>query len=196
MQTPVDKLSSKNDWLISSQFLTNYYFTPKAYSTLSVIGMSINIEHSEGVSWKRISKKVPNLRVVSVTEYLFHNLDRFCYFEEMLSSKPYQVLRELPSCLLLLGYRGRILHKLCGMSNIRSNSDQSTSCAQNLPKSVNWTLADFAENLNNWQVYFGIDLQCDEFRNVYIILIKKHIVQVFQLWIFNMNQFKLMSQVS
>jgi hypothetical protein len=52
----------------------------------------------------------------------------------------------------LTGYRGRILHKLCGMSNIRTNSDQSTSCAQNLPKKVNWTLSDFAENLNNWQV--------------------------------------------
>lgn len=49
------------------------------------------------------------------------------------------------------GYRGRILHKLCGMSNIKSNSDQSTSCAQNLPKHVNWTVEDFATNLNNWQ---------------------------------------------
>lgn len=65
LQSPVDKLSSKDDWLISSQFLSNYYLSPKAYNSLSVIGMSINIEHSEGVSWRRISKKVPNLHVVS-----------------------------------------------------------------------------------------------------------------------------------
>jgi hypothetical protein len=65
LQSPVDKLSSKDDWIISSQFLTNYYLTPKAYNSLSVIGMSINIEHSDGVSWKRISKAVPNLHVVS-----------------------------------------------------------------------------------------------------------------------------------
>lgn len=42
---------------------------------------------------------------------------------------------------------------MCGMSNIKSNSDQSTSCAQNLPKQVNWTIEDFATNLNNWQVF-------------------------------------------
>ena len=65
LQAPVDKLSSKDDWLISSQFLSNYYLSPKAYNSLSVIGMSINIEHSEGVSWRRISKRVPNLHVVS-----------------------------------------------------------------------------------------------------------------------------------
>lgn len=49
---------------MSSQFLYNYYLTPKAYSSLSVVGLSLNIEHSNGVSWQKISKEVPNLRVV------------------------------------------------------------------------------------------------------------------------------------
>lgn len=99
LQSPVDKLSSKDDWLISSQFLSNYYLSPKAYNSLSVIGMSINIEHSEGVSWRRISKKVPNLHVVSCCRLpmlppVIHSF-RFSYSEEMLSNKLSQVTSHL-----------------------------------------------------------------------------------------------------
>ena len=48
LQSPIDKLNLKDDWFISSQFLYNYYLTSKAYHSLSIVGFSLNIEHSKG----------------------------------------------------------------------------------------------------------------------------------------------------
>ena len=51
LRHPVDKLIAKDNWFMpSSMFFSSYYMTPKAFTPLSIVGLSLNIEHSSGVS--------------------------------------------------------------------------------------------------------------------------------------------------
>mmetsp|Transcript_23066 Transcript_23066/g.33773 ORF Transcript_23066/g.33773 Transcript_23066/m.33773 type:complete len:368 (+) Transcript_23066:61-1164(+) len=125
LQFPVDKLSAKDNVLFpSNQFVTNYYMTSKAFTRLSIVGISLNIEHCQGVRWNRVTEHVPQLHAVLLRRG--------------------NVIKQAVS-----GYRGRTLHKLCGVSNLRSGSAED--CARKLPKTIAWSLSDFATNVNQWQ---------------------------------------------
>lgn len=55
-------------------------------------------------------------------------------------------------CDQCTGYRGRVLHLTCGVSNVPKEPGKVADCAARLPKTVPWAIDEFASNVNSWQV--------------------------------------------
>lgn len=49
-------------------------------------------------------------------------------------------------------YRGRIMHRTCGVSNAGDGDARVQACIAALPRTVPWNVSDFAYNVNWWQV--------------------------------------------
>ena len=53
---------------------------------------------------------------------------------------------------MVLDYRGRIMHRICGVSNAGDGDARVQECIAALPHTVPWDVSDFAYNVNWWQV--------------------------------------------
>lgn len=82
-----------------------------------------------------------------VIVYLRTNIVKAAISGELLYPQSFLFSHSNALVVIHSAYRGQLTHALCEASNLRG--DQIT-CP--IPSQVNWTLSEFIENVNYWQV--------------------------------------------
>jgi hypothetical protein len=142
--TPSDKYSARTKWLLigTQRFYDDYILNNKFLSPLHTLGFTLNPEHTMGIDWKNVNGEDDRRR--SITSVIV--LKRSNIVKVAISD-----------------YRGRLLKKICGESNQRLTSDQSsqtfgtslrarpTPAPCVIPSEVPWDAIDLAREVTRWQ---------------------------------------------
>jgi hypothetical protein len=101
LQKPTGKMSSVNRWSPDGRFVEDYLLhkSLKFLQRLDIVGFSVNPEHCYGINWTTIITAVPNIKII---KFMRTNM-----IKTAVSS-----------------YRGKQMHSLCGVSNIKNVDDK------------------------------------------------------------------------